>query len=88
MLSDSEDEIIQFFHNYQKISASGLYSFECCKISQRTRLNIPFFQFMLELLKYGFPIGFVGKLNKKQGYNFTLISSLTLSLKPILNTNS
>ena len=75
-LLDSGDEISQFFHNYQKIIASGLYNFECCKIALRTRLNIPFFQFMLadyddvaivELLKYGFPIGFAGKLNKKQG---------------------
>ena len=75
-LLDSEDEISQFFYNYQKIIASGLYNFECCKISLRTRLTIPFFQFMLadyddvaivELLKYGFPIGFAGKLNKKQG---------------------
>ena len=75
-LLDSGDEISQFFHNYQKIIASGLYNFECCKISLRTRLNIPFFQFMLadyddvaivELLKYGFPIGFAGKLSKKQG---------------------
>ena len=73
---DSEDEISQFLYNHQMIIASWLCNFGCCKISLRTRLNIPFFQFMLadyddvaivELLKYGFHIGFVGKLNKKQG---------------------
>ena len=53
--------------------ASGKYNFEGVRIPLSTRLNIPFFQFMLygyedreitDLLEFGFPIGFVGKLDR------------------------
>ena len=68
-----ELELIKFFKTCRKFIESQHYNFECCKIPLRTKLNIPFFQFMLadyedaavvELLQYGFPIGFSGKLNK------------------------
>ena len=68
-----ELELIKFFKTCRKFIESRHYNFECCKIPLRTKLNIPFFQFMLadyedaavvELLQYGFPIGFSGKLNK------------------------
>lgn len=56
-----------------RVKSSGLYNFEGCKIPLKTRLNIPFFRFMLseyedkvicDFLEYGFPIGFLGKVKK------------------------
>ena len=53
--------------------ASVKHNFEGVHIPLSTRLNIPFFHFMLygyedkeitDLLEFGFPIGFVGKLDR------------------------
>lgn len=66
----------QFLDLHDKVINSGHHNFEVCKVPLNTRLNIPFFRFMLsdyedkticEYLEYGFPIGFTGtvKLNRK-----------------------
>ena len=56
---------------HQKVVCSGRYNFEGCQIPLPTRLNIPFFRFILsdyedlavcDFLEYGFPIGFLGKV--------------------------
>ena len=60
---------MDFFKAFHKVKKSGHYNFECCKIPLETKLNIPFFRFMLndyddlivvDFLEYGFPIGFSG----------------------------
>lgn len=62
-----------FIQLQELVKASGLYNFEYCQIPLNTKLNIPFFRFMLsdykdkhvcELLEYGFPIGFSGKVQQ------------------------
>lgn len=67
-VSADDDSFIQL---QELVKASGLYNFEYCQIPLNTKLNIPFFRFMLsdykdkhvcELLEYGFPIGFSGKV--------------------------
>ena len=64
----------QFFELYQKVTESGLYNYEGCRIPLKTNLNVPFFRFMLsdyqdrevcEFLDYGFPIGVTGKVQNK-----------------------
>ena len=73
LLKSSQDIQIQdFFEMYEQVLASGKYNFEGVRIPSSTRLNIPFFRFMLygyedteitDLIEFGFPICFVGKLD-------------------------
>ena len=76
---ENPDEILddnQFLELHQKVVNSGLYNFEGWRIPLQTRLNIPFFRFMLsdyddlavcEFLEFGFPIGFLGKVKPRTG---------------------
>ena len=74
----SDDYI--FMHN--SICLSGKYNFEECKFSLDTNLKIDYFRFMLsdyhdtnlcDLLEFGFPIGYMGKIQQEPCDNFNFV---------------
>ena len=69
-----------FMHN--SIGLSGKYNFEGCKFSLDTNLNIEYFRFMLtdyhdqnlcDLLEFGFPIGYMGKIQQQSCNSFSFV---------------
>ena len=71
-----------FMHN--SIVSSGKYNFEGCKFSLDTNLNLDYFRFMLsdyhdhnlcDLLEFGFPIGYMGKIQQQSRDNYSFVKN-------------